>query len=457
MQFPGPAAVVGCLLLAACATDPGARLREANRATPQIVVERPAYPGYGEAVGRQSLNWSHASLARDFGKIMFETEWGGKQTKLLKWKDRVEVAVASKELDGYRPEIARYVSLLDANTPDLSISLVPGSKGDITFRTAPAAEMSVDIPATQCFITPVDMDWPAFLSASERGEIDWEKIDRLEKVTIFIPAFSAPVNIRECILEELIQALGPANDLYGLEDSLFNDDEAHIWPTAFDLKILDILYSDGLVAGMNRKTAVSAAKQALARSAEGADKREWPNAAKLYHAEYHRYLITEDKKVSRDALKRAENFAKLLPENDHRRGEVRRSQAFIANGASDYDSAVAFAEEAIQIFETGLSEDSLRLARMRSDYGYFLSKNDRYEEALVSLEKALPVLAANAAEDEFVQTLRLRAYVHIFLENQPEAQSAARETIAWARYAYGADSRKVRKWSDEFRSRGLKL
>lgn len=441
----------------ACATDPGANLREANRTTPQVLVERPAYPGYGAAQGQQSLNWSNASFAQDFAKIMFETEWGGKQSKLLKWDGRVEVAIATTELNAFRAEIAEYLAVLDANTPDLSISLVTGADGDIILRSAPAEEMVEYTPATQCFITPVDMDWMAYIEASVKGEINWETVERLEKATIFIPAFAAPFSIRECIAEEIIQALGPANDLYGLEDSVFNDDEAHIWPTAFDLKILSVLYSDSLIAGMSRETAVEAAKIALARTPEGTEQREWTKASRLYHTEYHRYLTSEEAKDRKRALERAIDFSKLLPKHDHRRGEARRRQAYVARNDGDNKKAITLAEEAINIFRLGLPEDSPRLARLLSDYAFFLSLDDRNEEALAALEEALPILAAHAAEDEFVLSLHLRAYAHIFLDNRVEAQSAARETIAWARYAYGADSARVREWSDNFRSYDLNL
>lgn len=457
MLFDRIVVTIGCLFLFACATDPGARLREANRTTPQVLVERPAYPGYGAARGQQRLNWSHASLAEDFAKIMFETEWGGKLPKLLKWDQHVEIAIASAELNAFRSDIADYLTVLDANTPDLSISLAAGPVGDITLRTAPAEEMVVTAPAAQCFFVPVDLDWPTFKEAHWNGEIDWEKVEQLGKTTIFIPAFSAPVSIRECIAEEIIQALGPANDLYGLEDSLFNDDEAHVWPTAFDLKILNILYSDSLVPGMSRKTAAVAAKDALAQIPEGANLREWTKASRLYHTEYHRYLTSDEEKVEKQALSRANNFANLLPQFDHRRGEVRRRLAYFAKNDDDIAKAITLSEEAIRIFRQGLPEDSPRLARLLSDYAYFLTLNDRDEEALLALDEALPILAAHAAENELVLTLRLKAYVHIFLDNQVEAQSAARETIAWARYAYGADSAKVREWSDNFRSYNLNL
>jgi len=35
----------------------------------------------------------------------------------------------------------------------------------------------------------------------------------------------SPQEVRDCLHEELAQALGPLNDLYRLPDSVFNDDQ----------------------------------------------------------------------------------------------------------------------------------------------------------------------------------------------------------------------------------------
>lgn len=44
---------------------------------------------------------------------------------------------------------------------------------------------------------------------------------------MFIPNDTSAQEIRDCLNEELAQALGPLNDLYRLSDSVFNDDNMH--------------------------------------------------------------------------------------------------------------------------------------------------------------------------------------------------------------------------------------
>ena len=114
-----------------------------------------------------------------------------------------------------------------------------------------------------CFFIPEDVSWSEFKALDTRDAVGWDQISALDKITVFIPAFAAPHEIRSCILEEVTQALGPGNDLRDLDDSIFNDDNAHVWPTAFDLLILRTLYSSQLRNGLSYCESVTRARNIL--------------------------------------------------------------------------------------------------------------------------------------------------------------------------------------------------
>jgi hypothetical protein len=61
-------------------------------------------------------------------------------------------------------------------------------------------------------------------------------------VAVFIPSDVSPQEVRDCLHEEVAQALGPLNDLYRLPDSVFNDDNFHAVLTGFDMLILRTYY-----------------------------------------------------------------------------------------------------------------------------------------------------------------------------------------------------------------------
>ena len=55
--------------------------------------------------------------------------------------------------------------------------------------------------------------------------------------------------MRDCLHEELAQAMGPLNDLYELSDSVFNDDNFHTVLTGFDMLVLRLHYAPELANG----------------------------------------------------------------------------------------------------------------------------------------------------------------------------------------------------------------
>ena len=67
-----------------------------------------------------------------------------------------------------------------------------------------------------------------------------------------MPNDASPQEVRDCLHDELAQAIGPLNDLYRLPDSVFNDDNVHTVLTGFDMMMLKAYYSPELRSGINR-------------------------------------------------------------------------------------------------------------------------------------------------------------------------------------------------------------
>src|SRR5690606_17319444 len=94
---------------------------------------------------------------------------------------------------------------------------------------------------------------------------DWTTLTTRDRMAIFIPTEVAPQEIRDCLHEELAQALGPLNDLYRLPDSVFNDDNFNTVLTGFDMLMLRIAYSPELRSGMTRAEVAARLPAILAR------------------------------------------------------------------------------------------------------------------------------------------------------------------------------------------------
>ena len=81
----------------------------------------------------------------------------------------------------------------------------------------------------------------------------------IEQSMAFIVADEGGSFFRHCMIEEILQGLGPSNDHRSLSHSIFNDRNSIADFTMFDDYILNMLYDPRVKAGMNRK----AVKQVL--------------------------------------------------------------------------------------------------------------------------------------------------------------------------------------------------
>ena len=60
---------------------------------------------------------------------------------------------------------------------------------------------------------------------------------------------------QRCMVEEILQGLGPVNDDRSLEQSVFNDNSRHSTLTAFDRSLLNMLYHPAIRPGMTKREA----------------------------------------------------------------------------------------------------------------------------------------------------------------------------------------------------------
>lgn len=449
-------AVAFAALLCACTTavEPSV-YREPDRARPQSVTERPFYAGYGEAIGAQPVRWTARSVARDFDRLMFQTEWGETVPVLLKWEKPVTVSLASPELAAYRGFLELLLGRIRQAAPGLDISVANGPQGDITLRSAPRAEMNDIAADALCFFIPHDVTWPEFKALDARDAAGWEQISELDRITVFIPAYAPPHEIRSCILEEVTQALGPGNDLQDLDDSIFNDDNAHVWPTSFDFLILRTLYSNTLRNGLGYDEAIAAARHILRTGRLGRLTRNRDSNGPEYDSALAIAENDTDLVLRNHAANAAISLAKSQDAAPHRLGEAYKVAAFVAFEANDPARVVDYLSRAELAHASVLPPNSVHLARVRAQLAINLINLEQEETALALLRLAEPVFAANGSDWQLAHALRWRAFALSQSGKWAEASGTALEALDWARYVYGGDSKAAASWRQEFVDLGL--
>ena len=245
-------ALLALLALSACATAP---------------VEGPGITSvrFGQVTLPKGVARSNADLAADFLDLTFELESGEKLSHLLRYETPVRVYLRSPALAAYRPDLAALLARLRTEAGiDIAETSDPAA-AQIFIEAVPSAQITKVFPSAACFIVPGERDWKGFMHRRADARVRWPDQPTLEGAAIFLPLDTTPQDVRDCLHEEITQALGPADDLYRLPDSIWNDDNFHGMATPFDMTILRALYQPEFHSGMSREEAAAVLPKVLAR------------------------------------------------------------------------------------------------------------------------------------------------------------------------------------------------
>ena len=230
------AACAALLALAGCATAPNG----GPAAGPGLTSVR-----FGQVTLPKGVARSNADLAEDFLDLTFELENGEKLGHLLRYEMPVRVYLRSAGLAAYRPDLTALLARLRAEAGiDIAETDDP-AVAQIFIEAVPAAQITKVFPSAACFIVPGETDWKGFMNRRPDARVRWPDQPTLEGAAIFLPLDTTPQDVRDCLNEEVTQALGPADDLYRLPDTIWNDDNFHGLATPFDMLILRTLCSSG--------------------------------------------------------------------------------------------------------------------------------------------------------------------------------------------------------------------
>ena len=91
----------------------------------------------------------------------------------------------------------------------------------------------------------------------------FKKGNEIKSAVVLFPAYDNRKTLRACVVEELTQVLGLANDSNDVSPSIFNDTSQFFELTKHDRLLLRILYDKRMTIGMPRKEAMVLAHQIL--------------------------------------------------------------------------------------------------------------------------------------------------------------------------------------------------
>ncbi len=206
-----------------------------------LFVALPATPGRA---------FTEADLIEGFNRTVFGSEygsWGWQSRMVKKFARPVRFYIDDRSAAGRRDEVSAFVKSLPRAIGGLQAS-VTANQAEANFRV-----FVLDRADYQRVVTREV--YGRGTSSFAPGKCLVRVISGPGGITrsdAVIVADEGEFLFRRCMVEEILQGLGPVNDHRSLGESVFNDNSRHSTLTAFDRSLLNMLYHPAIRAGMTK-------------------------------------------------------------------------------------------------------------------------------------------------------------------------------------------------------------
>ena len=428
--------VIFCLALTACGAPPpvetttraAIHVQGALPAMKRFSVPRPVAPAR-----------SNRDIQRDFLDLSFKLESGRKLPRFTRFEGPITVRVTGAPQRTLGPDLTQLISRLRTEA-GINIRRSNSPDANITIQAVSRAEIHRHLPKAACFVVPNISRLSDYRKARRRGETGWGQMQARKKLAIFLPNDASPQEARDCLHEELAQAIGPLNDLYRLPDSVFNDDNVHTVLTGFDMLILRVYYSPELRAGMSRDQVAARLPAILSRLNPAGDHRA-PTYPKPTPSSWVKAIQTA-----------------LGPNSGERqRQAAARNALAIAKTQGWTDHRLGFSHFALGRVLRVSDPQNARKHFLAADHHYKRAPGTRLHRAYTASQlaaaailnsdgnRALAYVAPHMATAErhenaalLANLMLLRAEALELLGRHDDANDVRLDSLGWARYGFGA-------------------
>ncbi len=439
------------ILMALSACAPTSTTEVAQRA-PGPSLNLPPMKTFS-AKPRFGTSRSNAQITQDFLDLSFQMESGRKLPWMTRFSGPIKVSVNAGAPGYLERDLGQLLARL-RNEARIPISRAArGEKAQIIIEAIPRKQLQRAVPTAACFVVPNVAGWAEFKSKRGRGITDWTRLNSRERATVIIPSDVSPQEVRDCLHEEIAQALGPLNDLYRLPDSTFNDDNFHTVLTGFDMLILRAYYSPELRNGMTRAEAASVLPRVFARlnprgnfnagrPVSGVVK-EWNNA--ISNALAVRSTPSRRAVHATQAVK----IAQASGWRDNRLAFSLFVQGRVTLGRTPEKAIAAFLQSG-NIYKA-LYGNSVHTAHVATQMSAFALSSAQYSTAVKIVDEALP--AARASENAALLSTLLLIKAEALEKSGASSQARATrlDALGWGRYGFGSE-RNVRARVNEVKA-----
>lgn len=424
------------LLLGACMpvsqSEPATRAAFVDSSLPAMKVFSVPRP--------QPVRSSNADLSRDFMELAMALESGRELEVFTRFEGPITVRLTGSVQPSVPSDLDRLLHRLRTEA-GIDIRSTAASDANITINAVSRADIQRFLPQAACFVVPNVSTLSEYRQARRSARVNWARITSRTRLAIFLPNDSSPQEARDCMHEELAQAIGPLNDLYRLPDSVFNDDNVHTVLTGYDMLILRAYYHPALRNGMSRSEVMGRIPGILARlnpEGEFLPARRVARTPRPWIDAIQTALGPGASPIARRAAAtEALSIASAMGWEDHRRGFTHYAMGRILQGTDPEAARAQFLEADLYFTRTPHAE--LHRAYVASQLAaYALTEND--PEAAIHLTGVSIDLAARHENAALLSTLLMLRAEALDLAGRVSAGTDVRlDSLGWARYGFGSD------------------
>jgi Protein of unknown function (DUF2927) len=341
----------------------------------------------------------------------------------------VTVALAGDVPASARRDLADLVARLRAEA-GIDISTTTGP-ANITVEFSSRTALRRLAPSAACFVVPNVTTLADYRRLRGSAAVDWSRVTRRERAAIFIPTDTSPQEVRDCLHEELAQALGPLNDLYRLSDSVFNDDNFQSLLTGFDMQVLRLTYAPQIASGMTEAEVGARLFGTTAGARTG--------TPAIWSRDIETALGRKGPLAPRQAAaERALKIALASGWIDSRTGFSWFAVGKLSAGSDPARALDAF--DRAEAIYAGLPGGEVQRAHIDMQRAAMALAGGLPDEADRIAERAIPAVRAQGNAALLATLMLIRAEA---LERQGDSAGAAAlrlDSEPWARYGFGPDS-----------------
>lgn len=397
----------------------------------------PAMKAFKPTAAPRAVYRSNRDIFEEFLDLTFSLESGHEIPRLTRFEGPIKVAfatppkaVVSRDLDFLLARLRQ-----EANV-NISRAVSP-AQANIIVETLPKKDLQRAAPNAACIVVPRVRSWSEFRKNRFNRRTDWSSLEDRQAAIIFMPNDISAQDARDCLHEELAQALGPLNDLYRLPDSVYNDDNFHIVLTAYDMMILRVYYAPEIRNGMAQREVAAVLSGILARINPAgntvpprnlqATRRDWIDAVEAALGAD----VSTQRRIS--YADKALRIAKSAGYTDHRLGFSYFARARVNIGHDPEQAAADFARS-YAIFNREFGPYDIHTAQAALQMASLSISASQFDMALKFINQSL--VAAKKSQNARLMFSLLAMKAEILTQQGRPIQAAAlrSDAVGYGRY-----------------------